>query len=343
MFTKIFQKKKFKVLVSTGEVSGKKITIYSLLRFLYALTFGFFLERTKFYIFFEKLFGKPFTADGLDCKIGLPWYPEKDLGEIVVKYPDGADIKKKNYPYNFLKKHFDIFLTYTDIETSLIKKSFPGKLCQKIDYFRYKKVSNKKKTFYEFKKNKLFKKNKKILYWLPTHIDHFGEKDLNIELWYKKFCFLKDDFNIIIRPHPKTLLTNKKLIKNLNKSQLIVDLNYDRKIGDLIKNSDVILCDYGGTVFSSLYLKKSIIFLNSFKNSKFDLNQRKIQSMDVELKEKLFSININDTEEEIKIKICLSLKSNYKKKIYKLKKFYFGNSKPYTTKELSNYLLGFLH
>ena len=95
LFSNIYNKKKFKVLISTGETSGKKITLFSLLRFFYAFTFGFIIQKTKLFIIFEKIFNKPLTADGLHCNLGLPWYPEKQIGEITIKYPDGADLKKK--------------------------------------------------------------------------------------------------------------------------------------------------------------------------------------------------------------------------------------------------------
>ena len=42
LFSDIYNKKKFRFLISTGEISGKKITLFSLLRFFYAFTFDMF-------------------------------------------------------------------------------------------------------------------------------------------------------------------------------------------------------------------------------------------------------------------------------------------------------------
>ena len=339
LFSDIYNKKKFRFLISTGEISGKKITLFSLLRFFYAFTFGFIVEKTKLFIIFEKIFNKPLTANGLHCKPGLPWYPEKKIAEVVIKYPDGADVKKKNYPYNFLKEIFDIFLVYTDIEISLIKKKFSSKICKKIDYFRYKNLSSKKKAFKDFENNKYFNKNKKILYWLPTHVDFNNENDLNIKLWFKKIAFLRKNFNLIIRPHPKTILSNKNILAELINEKFIIDNSPNRKIGDVIKHSKLVFCDYGGPVFSSIYLNKSLILLNLPENSKFNVELRANQSLDVTARNELASLDINSTEKQILKRVNESLNSKYTKKLKKIKKKHFGTSKPYNINELSKFLI----
>ena len=339
LFSNIYNKKKYKVLISTGETSGKKITLFSLLRFLYAYTFGYIIQKTKLFIIFEKIFNKPFTADGFNCKLGLPWYPEKKIGEIIIKYPDGADLKKKNYPYNFLKKVFDIFLVYTDIEISLIKKKFGSKICKKIDYFRYKNLSNKKISFKDFEENKHYNKNRKNIYWLPTHIDLNNENDLNIKLWFKKIVFLRKNFNLIIRPHPKTILSNNNILKELADEKFIIDYNSNRKIGDIINHSALVFCDYGGPVFSTIYLNKPLVLLNLPKKSKYLLDLEINQSLDIKIRQELISLDIKNSEKEIFKKINSSLNNKYKKKIIKVRNKYFGPNKPYSVDQLSNFLI----
>lgn len=342
LFSKIYKAKKYKVLISTGEINGKKISFYSLLRFFYAFTFGHIVEKTSLAYIFEKIIGKPLTGDGLNAKLGLPWFPEKEIGEIVVKYPDGADIKEKNYPYDVFKKVFNIYLSFTDFEISLIRKKFTNIRCKKIENPRFINLFEDKSIFKEFHKNKFFDKNKKNLYWLPTVIDIYDEIDINVKMWMQRISFLKENFNLIIRPHPKTFLRNKFIIKDLENSNFIVDSDQNRKIGNLIKDCDLILCDYGGAVFDSLYLKKPMLFLNLNKNSLFDLNQKKAGSIDIQLREKLLSLNINDSKKDIKKKIfnCLTLK--YKKKIFKISNSYFGSTKAYNIKKLSKYLVNLL-
>lgn len=342
-FSNIYKKKKYKILISTGEASASKVTLYSLIRFFYSISIGLILEKTKIYKILFFLFKRPFTGGGLNCKVGLPWFPEKDIAETVIKFPDGADIKQKNYPYDYMQDIFDIFLSYSDKEIRLIQKKFKKKKCKKIDYFRYLGLTKSKNYLEDLTYHKYFKKKKKILYWLPTHIDIYKEEDQNILLWYKKLSFLKNKFNLIIRPHPKTILRNKTIIKKLKKEKFIIDKDHNRKIGNIIQASDVVLCDYGGTVFSSIFLNKSLSLLNLPDDYKYVLDLKLSKSLDINIRGDLSVLNLNDQKKTIDKKILMTLNFKYKKKINNLKKKYFGSSKAYSVYDLSSFLINLLN
>ena len=342
LFSDVYKKKKFKVLLSTGETSAQKINLYSLIRFLYSFSLGLLIHKSNLYLILLKIFNRPFIADSYNCKLGMPWYPERTIADIVIKFPDGADIKKKNYPYYFLNKIFDIFFSYSDLELNLIKKKFKNKICKKIDYFRYKKLTNIKKKNSIFKKYKNFNPNKKTIYWLPTHIDNHNERDSNILLWAKKLNFLQKKYNLIVRPHPKTLLTNSRVVKLLYKLNFIVDEEYNKKIGDLIKFSNLILCDYGGTAFSTIFLQKPLVLLNLSKGSQFLKNLKTSQSLDCYLRKDLISLNSSSNEINIEKKILLALKNKYQKNLKLVKSKYFGNSIPHDTNQITKFLLKIL-
>jgi len=339
LFSEIYKKKKFKILISTGETCSQKISCYSILRFCYAHTFGTIIQLFKVSNFFLKLFGKPLTADGKNCKLGINWFPEKSIADITVKFPDGVDIKLNSYPYNFLKKIFDIFLTYSDLEARLIKKKFKNTSCMKIDYYRYQNLSKNKKIFFDFKNYKKLNYKKKTIYWMPTHIDNKFERDQNIILWSEKLAFLNKRYNLIVRPHPKTILTNQSIIKKLNKLNFIIDDVHNRKIGNVIKNSNLILCDYGGTLFSSIYLEKPIVLLNFLRNSQFLNDLRFSESLDLRTRKDLSYLELSDSKEKIEKLFKLALVSNYSKNIQKIKNKYFGKSKAYSVDELKKFLL----
>ena len=40
----------------------------------------------------------------------------------VIKFPDGLDIKTKNYPYKVFDNVFDVYFSYSDLEIDLINK-----------------------------------------------------------------------------------------------------------------------------------------------------------------------------------------------------------------------------
>jgi len=123
LFSNIYKKKKYKILLSTGEACSLKINFYSILKFIYAHTLGIFLEISKISKILIYFFGKPYTGGGSNCKIGLIWYPEKNIGKTIVKYPDGMDLKLKFYPYPEYKKIFDIYFTHGSFESKMIKKN----------------------------------------------------------------------------------------------------------------------------------------------------------------------------------------------------------------------------
>lgn len=73
--------------------------------------------------------------------------------------------------------------------------------------------------------------------------------------------------------------------------------------------------------------------------SKFNLNLKINQSLDIAIRQELISLDINSSENEILKKISLSLKNKYKKKIIKVRNKYFGSTKPYSVDQLSDFLI----
>ena len=117
---------------------------------------------------FLLLFNKPLTAEFHRSNLGSIWYPERTIGKDVVKFPDGMDLKIKNYPYPEYKNIFDIYLTLGKFETKLIKKKFSKKNCFEIGYLRYEKLE-KRKILYNKIKNEFKLDKKKRDSFLDTH------------------------------------------------------------------------------------------------------------------------------------------------------------------------------
>ena len=142
--SQIYGLKKYKILISTGEISSNKVTFGSVLKHLYAITIGSFLNFSKLSYLSNKLFGRPFNADSYKSSFGYIWYPERVIGEKIIKFPDGIDLKLKHYPYKELEKNFDIFFTISDFEKKLIQKKFKKKQCLVIGYPRYTNIGTEK-------------------------------------------------------------------------------------------------------------------------------------------------------------------------------------------------------
>ena len=334
-FSEVYKKEKYKVIISTGEFSGFHISIYSILRFIYGRTIGSALEYFGLSLFFLKKFGRSFTADGKNSRIGISIFPEKKIGKIIVKFPDGIDIKKKNYPYDFYKNIFDIFFSYCDFEIDLIQNKFNSKIVKKIDYFRYNYVQrdngNLKKIDHKIDKAK------KTIYWLPTHIDNGKDEDKNLLNWIYKINFLNKDFNIVLRPHPKTISRNQDLINKISKLNYILDVDFNKNIGEAIINSDLIFADYGGIVFDTLYLEKKIILLDLDPEINFVKTLKHIESVDIDIRNHLKTLKAEDTENDI-ISILRFVINENPEKIKELKNYYFGKKDYLNFKQTLRYL-----
>lgn len=82
-------------------------------------------------------------------------------------------------------------------------------------------------------------------------------------------------YNIIIRPHPQSFISEKKLIEGLiNKYENCskVKWNTDRDNFDVLNNADVMISDYSGVIFDyALVFNKPIIYTNPRLNyDKYD-------------------------------------------------------------------------
>ena len=111
-------------------------------------------------------------------------------------------------------------------------------------------------------------------------------------------------------------------------------------MGDMYKISDLIIGDFGGAVFSAIYLNKPVILLNMPKKSKFVEGLKESQSLDLELRKNLISLNLNNSKEIIAQKINYARKSYIKSKvILKIRNRYFGKNKKNSNLITKNFLL----
>ena len=112
-----------------------------------------------------------------------------------------------------------------------------------------------------FEKDYLLKKykcdpKKKTIVWLPTWSDLSS-----VEKYYEEISSLRKDYNIIVRAHPSMMNDDPENYKKLS----TVDFNYiddtDNDNVSLYALADLMLFDYGGPMFGSLYLNKNFAFL----------------------------------------------------------------------------------
>ena len=325
-FSKEIHKSRYKILISTGEACTHKYNYISLLRYFYGKSLGSFLEKTKIAKIFLKFFGRTFTAGGTKAVPYMQWYPEKILGDFVIKYPQGMDLNLKHFPDVRWKNFFDMFFTLGKLDTELINNKFKNAKCKVIGYLRYKKLNSKEEILNELNYDFKLNKNNKKIFWIPTHMNYQDEELLNIFSWIENISNLCREYDVIVRPHPKSIKANFSIIEKFSKKGFFIDQLSNRKIGNLFKIADLVLADYGGAVFSAIYMEKPLLLLNIDENSKF-FHERKNSSAEFILRNEIVSVYPGASHSEIRDKCNQALSEEYKKKIVKIKNKYFGNEK----------------
>ncbi len=328
LFSEVYGKVKYKMLISTGLSCPKKISLSSILRFIYGKSIGRILELFKLDLVLIKFFNKSFTAGGDNVKIYREWFPEKNLGSKIIFFPRSMDLRLKFFPNEKFEKVFDIFLCHGKLDRYLIENKFKNKKDNFIiGYPRYdgdydlSKI--KKKIFSEFNLDH----KKKVIFWCPTYIEEKKETSKNIDIWVDKISSLIKNYNIILRPHPKNLVMDQNLLNKLRKKNFSIDQNNDRKLIELYSVADLVLVDCGGSVLTSVYLKKKFAVLDLPSNLKFIKRLMDTEALDYEIRKELYPemiIGHNDNSFNERINNLLNLKrSSFSNK---LKEKYFCNS-----------------
>jgi hypothetical protein len=189
--------------------------------------------------------------------------PEKAIAEKVILFPKGLDINLKIHPDPAILDKVDEYFCHGQIDRDLIQ-SRTGKTPTMIGYPRYDtlhklKDEYKKQLIAEFDLNP----SKKIISWIPTYVNRNGNPDYNMDSWMPFIKPLLNDYEIIVRPHPKRIeFGADNLTNQLLKLGFKVDVMAERDMNQLYSASDFIFCDYGGVVFSSIYTNSNLLLLN---------------------------------------------------------------------------------
>jgi hypothetical protein len=326
--TNVLNKKKYRVIVSTGLSYKEKINLKSLLIFIYARTIGSFFELSKLSNIIEKLFKKRFSAGGKNREIFYEMPVERKLGEVSFHFPRGLDISMNSHPHPRWNDQYDYFLTHGKIDKKLIEKKFNKSKCISIGYPRYD-FNIEKNDSLKFLKNdlKITNQNLPIIFWAPTFIKFSSESILNIEPWIESVSKLSNKYNILLRPHPKTIITENSFINDLIMNyDFIIDINTNRRMYDLYNACDLVLADYGGSVFSSIYLKKKMLLLNIPSNSfflQYLVNQKKLE---LEVRNDFQSIDLQNSD-KLEQLIHDIIHKNNESELNDSKQKYFGTNK----------------
>ena len=304
------KKYEVEVLISTGLGHLQLITIKSFLKFIYSRTFGNLIQTTKLEKIFLIVFKKKFTAGANKCPIFDSVQIEKKISKLAICFPRGLDLNIKMHPEKRWVKTFDYFFCHSKFDKKIIEKN-SNKKAFLIGYPRYKNKKNQRNRI-------------RNILWMPSYPKYANDKMFNIKKWLAVFSKLNSKkYKITIKFHPKIFLMNKsKLI--FQKHIKVID-DPSQNLNKLYSQSDLVVCDYGGSIFSALFNEKPIILLNADIN-KYGLNK---DNLEIVLRKNFYELN-NFNEQKL-IQLIEDIDKNYlynKLQIKNLKKKIFGENIP---------------
>lgn len=294
------QNKKFEFIISTGNFRVPiKASIWKnflwtfdqYFKYLYSKSFGLFIQSTGLSAFFEKFFNRPFDGGGKNRKLQSvrAEFIERKIGRKIILFPRGMDINSETHPSNEFLKRFDIFLCHGQKDYELVrnKTNAPAFI---IGYPRYEKNDEhavKASLVEEFNLDN----NKLTILWMPSRLDWENPNYRNIEDWLPSFNSLQDSFQLIIRPHPHLVANSPELISRLVENKFIVDSLKSRNLYSLYSASDLVIADYGGSIFSGIYMNKPVILLNSANHNLISSSNE----LDISLRHMFHEYDLSDS------------------------------------------------
>ena len=293
--SEIYKKKKYDLIISSGNLPSSKITFKSILKY------------------FLKFFNK-------NLCVYENIFIEKEISKKAVWFTNNLDRNMKYFPISKWRNIFDIYLTSSKYEKVLIKKKFPKKKIFNIGYPRLDKkidiLSYKKSIIKEFNLDP----KKKIIIYLPTLAKQ--NKEI-IKEYIKELEHISNYFNLIVRPHPKDRDFSHYKHKSFKNSKLKLDLKDGRDTCGLMLISDLIITDGGSSIVEAIYLKKKLLF-HSWKN-KMNFRDLDNRLKDLNRIDNIISKKVPSLENLSKIEEIKNIIKDQKlqKKIEKLRNKYF--------------------
>jgi hypothetical protein len=221
--------------------------------------------------------------------------PEQAIGEKVILFPKGLDLNLNKFPDPSIIDQVDEYFCHGNIDRDLIHQK-TEKIATVIGYPRYDTLNTQRSELISnLQQEYKLATDKKLISWIPTYVMRDGNPDFNFDNWLPYVQPLLDEYEIIIRPHPKRIEKGaEELVNRFQSMGFHVDLLAERDMNQLYAASDFILCDYGGVVFSSIYTDSNLIMLNHANHNEEKEKQRHL--LVYQVREKLQNIYIGDVE-----------------------------------------------
>jgi len=177
------------------------------------------------------------------------------VGEVQVRFMYGADVGEgwSLAPWNEI---YDAFLCHGPNDAQQLAKRFQGRTFQ-MGYPRYDGYYAPDLDTVAEAREFSIDPSRKTLLWMPT----FGKGACSIPHFARALAPLRGRYNFIVRPHPLSFRKSPDEIALLRSLGFLLDDRPARDMNKLLKLTDVMLCDYGGSAFGAVYLRKRMVLL----------------------------------------------------------------------------------
>jgi len=186
------------------------------------------------------------------------WPLQAGIKQIRFMY--GADISDA-YSLDAWNEIYDLFLCHGPNDEAHLKNRFEGKTAI-MGYPRYDGYFSADLKVDDVIAEFGIDPEKSTILWMPTY-DMFKDEVCSIPYFANELCRLKDDFNIIVRPHPASFILDREGIELLESLGFNIDSDPTRDMNKLFRVAETVLCDHGGSAFGALYLGKKLVFLKT--------------------------------------------------------------------------------
>jgi hypothetical protein len=274
----LINKSVYGICYSSGALTEEKVSWTRYLGHLYAQTLGELIKALGLGNYTFPLLRKRLTGESFKNNYFKNENVEYKLSNKCVFLPTGLDLTMHSFPLKRWERSFQAFFCHSKLDQELIREKFPEKETYVVGYprfSRYDTQSAKAKLNTEFELNV----EKKTVVWLPTNVKTLGEFLGNIEPWLDQVLQLRDEFNLLVRPHPKTLSTKPEYATRLKDLGFLVDSNADQDFEMLVRGADLVLADYGDPIMCAVYVGTPLVILNMSPGAKYGQGQKNAGSL----------------------------------------------------------------
>ena len=176
------------------------------------------------------------------------------MGRYQVRFPYGGDTSY-HWSHGEWNEIYDHFLCIGSQDEARLKVLFPSAEFSIIGYPKYGDFWSPNSGDLGNVQDELYGADN-LVTWLPTFSEHNSVVD-----WIEIIVEVGTVREVVVRPHKFTAIHHPDQWEMILDSGLKVDSFWERDLSSVYQSSATILCDFGGSVTSALYLDKDIICL----------------------------------------------------------------------------------